>query len=57
MTAELLLSTILLGICSWTLLQTVGNGKQLAQLDQKVKDLPCLNGAQACDFQKEAQND
>ena len=51
MTAELLLSTVLLAISSWTLLTVVGNGKQLARLQQQMDDLPCRRDSpKDCDF-------
>lgn len=41
-----ILQTITLGIAGWTLLEVISQGKAVAAMKQKLRDLPCGD----CDF-------
>jgi hypothetical protein len=38
------LLAITIAIAGWNLLETIGNGKKIAAITQKIKDLPCEHG-------------
>ena len=39
--AAQILQIIILGVSGWTLLEVIKQGKEVAQMKQKLRDLPC----------------
>ena len=42
MSTNELLNLIILGICGWTLTETVRHGRIIAAIKQRLSDLPCV---------------